>query len=522
LEPCHDLPRVGAAGRKETTMMPTSKKAFLATAAALALALGLLGSRPSAAQDDRSTRESVPANQATAQGEPSNSKPEGGAPAETAPAPEVAPTPKAASAPAPAPVAPETPTAPPKHLKKVGDHWTPYSPPDPESFAAGATLHVIAPGETLWGLADLTYNNPWLWPQLWNENRYITDSHWIYPGDPLLVPPRPVVVTQAGPEARPGVAADIVAQGQEGAPPTNLEPLTDGEGGAAPIEEPLAAEAPSAPSELAAPARHAAGEGASRASHAIVDADELRCSGFIRESTDRSTLFIGENEEPRYQRISTGSLVYLSRGQDDARVQAGASFSIVENEGTVLHPSTGRTLGEFIRRIGEVRVIKVLADTALATVTFACDEIRVGDSLIAVDVRPVPARPIPAFDRTRVERNGKPTGVVVHTRDTAVAVAAGDLVQIDLGHDDGLASGDFLTAFDAVESNRKGHMPDYHYKFGNEEFSSADLHYDSARTAFPSMPVATLVVVSTESHTATAKIVYSIREVPVGMMVEVN
>jgi hypothetical protein len=31
-----------------------------------------------------------------------------------------------------------------------------------------------------------------------------------------------------------------------------------------------------------------------------------------------------------------------------------------------------------------------------------------------------------------------------------------------------------------------------------------------------------MVVVTTEGHSATAKIVYSVREVPVGMMVEVN
>ncbi|HEX9427905.1 MAG TPA: hypothetical protein VGA64_08960, partial [Candidatus Polarisedimenticolia bacterium] len=64
-------------------------------------------------------------------------------------------------------------------MKKVGDHWTPYDPPDPESFAPGATLHIIVPGDTLWDLADLAFGNPYLWPQIWNENRYILDSHWI-------------------------------------------------------------------------------------------------------------------------------------------------------------------------------------------------------------------------------------------------------------------------------------------------------------------------------------------------------
>ena len=76
------------------------------------------------------------------------------------------------------------------------------------SFAPGATVHIIVPGETLWGLADITYNNPWLWPQLWNENRYITDSHWIYPGD--------IVKLRSGADAGPADNRDGVHEGSPG------------------------------------------------------------------------------------------------------------------------------------------------------------------------------------------------------------------------------------------------------------------------------------------------------------------
>jgi hypothetical protein len=414
-----------------------------------------------------------------------------------------------------------TPTAPPKHLKKVGDHWTPYNAPDPESFPAGATLHIISPGETRWGLSDLTYNNPWLWPQLWNENRYITDSHWIYPGDPLLVPPRPVVVTQAGPEARPGVAPEILPQGQEGAPANDLQPIQAPAEEPSPLAEPLAAEAPGR-QETPGNTEPPSNGGSERTRWAMIDRDEIRCSGYINESGDRPKLFIAENEEPRYQRITTGSLIYISKGQKDPQVVPGATFSIVEREGTVLHPRTHKSLGSYYKRNGEVRILKVFPDTALASITFACDEIRVGDELAPAEYQAVPARQIPALDRLRVERNGKPLGYVIHTRDTAVAVATGDIVQIDLGQEDGLAPGDFLTAFDSVVSNHKGMMPAFDYQFGNEIFASSAQRYDEGNREYPSMPVATMVVVTTQNHSATVKIVYSVREVPVGMMVEVN
>jgi hypothetical protein len=187
----------------------------------------------------------------------------------------------------------------------------------------------------------------------------------------------------------------------------------------------------------------------------------------------------------------------------------------------VLHPRTNKSLGSFFRRNGEIRILKVLADTALATVTFSCDEIRVGDGLVPAADQTVPTRPIPALDRLRVERNGKPLGYVIHTRDTAVAVGTGDLVQIDLGQDDGISPGDFLTGFASVVSNHKGLMPAFEYRFYNEVFASSAQHYEDGRE-YPPLPVATMIVVTTGSHTATVKIVYALREVPVGTLVEVN
>ena len=405
-------------------------------------------------------------------------------------------------------VPPETPTAPPKNLRKVGDHWTPWSPPDPESFPAGSTVHVIVPGDTLWDMSDLTYNNPYLWPQLWNENRYILDSHWIYPGDPLLLPPRPVVVSGPG-----AVPTEIVPQGQDGAPHTELGPLEGQDNGP---EGPLQAETPAPAAE---PSHHPDGFSSGK----LIERDDLRCSGYITEDAKRGKLFIAENEEPGYQTVTLGSLVYLSKGsKKDDRVKPGAKFTIVEHEGKVLHPITGRTQGIFTKRLGELRVLKVLEDTALATVTFACDEMRVGDELETFELQEVPEGPVPHFDRLRIERNGKATGYIIHTKDLAVRVAAGDFVSIDLGSEDGIAPGNYLTAFAGVYKDHLGHMPDYHFKYQNEIFSNPDLHWDDGHEDFPPLPIAQIIVMTTEPHTATAKVVYSVREMTVGTMVELD
>src|SRR3989454_7840735 len=93
---------------------------------------------------------------------------------------------------------PKSSSHPPRELHRVGDHWTPYNPPDPASYPPNAKTYTIKPGNTLWGLATQFYKNGYLWPQLWESNTWITDAHWIYPGDVLLLEGEAAQQAQAG------------------------------------------------------------------------------------------------------------------------------------------------------------------------------------------------------------------------------------------------------------------------------------------------------------------------------------
>ena len=106
-------------------------------------------------------------------------------------------------------------TSPPTNLKQVGDHWTAWDPPEPSADA-----YIIQKDDTLWDLANTWFADPFLWPQIWDENRYILDSHWIYPGDPLVVPGRPTVVPEDGPPP----VAEVVPPVVEHETPPPVEP----------------------------------------------------------------------------------------------------------------------------------------------------------------------------------------------------------------------------------------------------------------------------------------------------------
>jgi hypothetical protein len=48
-----------------------------------------------------------------------------------------------------------------------------------------ASAYIVKEGDTLWDLSDEFLNDPFAWPDLWENNRHIQDPHWIYPGDSI-------------------------------------------------------------------------------------------------------------------------------------------------------------------------------------------------------------------------------------------------------------------------------------------------------------------------------------------------
>ncbi|MBI1950098.1 MAG: LysM peptidoglycan-binding domain-containing protein [Acidobacteria bacterium] len=492
--------------------MHRERLAFLTSAAALVLAASFIGTARPAAQETQGTPSSAPAvegreeggarePQAARESDESRQSTEGQAPEGTGRA-GVALQPGS--------------TAPPRNLKKVGDHWTPYDPPDPESFPPDATLHIIVPGDTLWDLADLVFGNPYLWPQVWNENRYILDSHWIYPGDPLLLPARPTVV------------GEIVPQGQEGAPPAApTAPVAAATGPEAEpaetSEEAPAAEMPDVAAS-APPAGTPAAQGSDTAHAArtvvklgmLTDDYDLRCSGFIAPRESKPEYFIANQEEEGKLGLTEGDIVYLNRGQSNGHTETGTEYSVVVREGEVRHPMTHRFMGYYYKRLGAVKILAAQETTSIAAISYACDEIRTGHALVPFIITPVPPKPVPAFNRLTMVPPDKSTGYVIHVADSQERASTGQLVDIDLGYEDGLKPGDYLTVFLPSEPFDKFPKVKYSYAVRNRRFQSRPIWRDDNDNLPPAKTIGQMVVVFTEKKTATAKILQSVREIEIG------
>lgn len=306
-------------------------------------------------------------------------------------------------------------TRPPAKLHRVGDHWTAYNPPDSASFPAGARVHTIARGETLWGLAQQYYSNPYLWPQLWEANTYITDAHWIYPGDPLLISGESttgaVPLTTdlgSGTTADTGGTANMAAASAEGSPVA------------------LGTEA------------------------------DIYCYGYLGDPNEEMPNRIASFEDvevkfaPELKQqetgVAEGDVIYITGGTATGLL-AGESYIIIDPQQLVLHPVTKEVVGRHYDYRGQVRILCATEDQATAVITQSCKDAHIGDRL-----KPIPMNPIPLARQTPMPdfcspASGKASGTIVSAQDYAFALGEGTVVQIDLGKDDFVEPGDFLTVY---------------------------------------------------------------------------
>ena len=300
----------------------------------------------------------------------------------------------------------EESSRPPKNLKLVGDHWTPWDPPQ---AAEGA--YIIQRGDTFWDLSGKWLGDPYLWPQVWDQNRYVLDSHWIYPGDPLNIPARPEVVPPEGPPTA------------ENEPPAETETAGAGAG-----------EAPR-PAPSATPAMIQ-----------LADHHDLYCSGSIADSHEVSSLLVAGAELEKDMQADD-DILYLNQGRNQG-VQAGTEYLVVRAEHTAIHPATRESLGTYLQRLGHIRVLCAQEETAIAVVLDACTDLKPGDEVLPWRALESPIlEHVPPVDRCQ-EPSGLAQGYVVDGgADQPTVYGAGHVVHADLGDDEGVRPGSILTIY---------------------------------------------------------------------------
>ncbi|HEX8169168.1 MAG TPA: LysM peptidoglycan-binding domain-containing protein [Thermoanaerobaculia bacterium] len=377
-------------------------------------------------------------------------------------------------------------STPPRDLHRAGDHWTAYNPPDPATYPAGARTHTIKSGDTLWALAQQYYNNAYLWPQLWESNTWITDAHWIYPGDVLLIEGEGAAAASTADGTAGAGNAATGGSGDENVPQVGTSGdqtifATDTSSGGIPTAR---MQVDSRPIPLASES-------------------DIYCYGYIGDPNesmpnyfesieDVETMYVPRQTPPLAGQVAEGDLIYIHGGSATGLV-AGETYLAIEPADIVRRPESGEVLGRRYNYVGQIRILCTEPNRSRAIVVNSCREINVGARLKPLPQLPIPIARIPQMAQWCDPPSGRTSGFIVDSREWNLGMVEGNLVQIDLGRDDQLQPGDFLTVF-----------------------------RPSTRSDQPRVVLGQIGILTTEAHTATAVVVSARRELLIGDQVEMR
>ena len=175
----------------------------------------------------------------------------------------------------------------------------------------------------------------------------------------------------------------------------------------------------------------------------------LYCAGQIRyERFPAVPQIVGAEQEQEQRTFASGDIVYLNSGSQQG-IREGQEFMIVRPRGEPkgVHRQKSGFLGIYVQEVGQLQVIKAFERTAAAQITFSCESVLLGDLLTDVPARVSPAAssegPLDRF----ADPSGKQTGRIMMARHGREMASRNDVVYIDLGAEDNVAAGNYLTIY---------------------------------------------------------------------------
>lgn len=243
-------------------------------------------------------------------------------------------------------------------------------------------VYTIKKGDTLWDISSRFLKDPFLWPKLWERNPYITNPHWIYPGNPVQLTaiepvqkgePKKVVeekpqeekqeaekVEPAPAEKKPEAVAEQKAAAPGVEPVPEEEEAASGEKGAAPEGKEAISEEKPAKEERKRPYFR-----------------EIRSAGFMSDVEYRGIGIVLESREGK-SLMSGGDIIYLAF-RTSGPISIGDKYTIFRAAEEIRHPVTERRIGRKYNIIGNIQLIDQYGSFFTAKVIESFDAIIRGD-----------------------------------------------------------------------------------------------------------------------------------------------
>ena len=289
--------------------------------------------------------------------------------------------PQPTAAPQPQPVAP-----PPAAPKAAAPAPVVLKPDYPEKY-------VVKKGDTLWDIAAHFLRDPWLWPELWQNNPQVKNPHLIYPGD---------ILTLVYIEGKPTL------QVQRGQPAVRLSPK-------ARVEE-LKQAVPTIPIDAIRPFL---------TRPRVVTENELDAAPYILSSAGEHLI------------AGAGNRVYVRgiKRDDISRYAVVRAGQVYRNPGD---PSD--ILGYEAIHVGDAQLQR-RGDPATLLLTKSNREVLNGDRLLPAEPQPFKANFMPRSPEQKV------SGRIIAVQDGVSQIGQYQVVVLNLGQRQQLRPGDVLAVY---------------------------------------------------------------------------
>lgn len=264
--------------------------------------------------------------------------------------------------------------------------------------------YLVVEGDTLWDIAGVFLEEPWLWPEIWQLNPQIQNPDLIYPGDTIelfYVEGQPRVTVQRGGSASGGSSGRRVDDTD--LPVVVLSPQVR--------REPLLSPIPAISLEAISPLL---------SSNRIVGVSEL----------DNAPVLLGSRSDTRFSR--EGDIVFAS-----GRWTPGIlSYEILRPNGEITDSQSGQVIAIQAKLIGRATIIDNDNGAATLVIDSNKEEVREGDYFVVNESMTLSSQyfPTPPSFNVNARILDIDFGRTIGGQNSTVIINLGEQDQIEPGH----------------------------------------------------------------------------------------
>lgn len=215
-------------------------------------------------------------------------------------------------------------------------------------------IYTIKKGDTLWDISAKFLKDPFLWPKLWQRNPYITNPHWIYPGNPVRLSAIEEVKkeeSQKVVEEKPVEVKEVkkeVVEAKRVEPPPVIEKKPE----VIPEKKPIV-------EKKVYP--------------------EIRSAGFIASFDYKGIGVVVDNKEGK-NLMAEGDVLYLAFRTAEP-ISIGNRYTIFKASDIIRDPVTDKKIGRKYNIAGNVEIIDQFGNFYMAKVIESFEAINKGDMI---------------------------------------------------------------------------------------------------------------------------------------------